>query len=162
MLSTLFSIIPKTCEKHPSSFKILQYVIIIKCIDLWGEYGATSCEAVIRAGRAWDQEVTSALSVIAVCDQELGRHLELIRETEGVRGGKKGEGWVPTCRLWKIGKKNCPTLTSDSVASAASESVNWRRWWGEKTQVDKGLSVLWLINQQEVLNSNFQLIENVI
>lgn len=49
-----------------SHVKILWNVIRIECIDLWTEFGAISCEALIRLGCAWDQEVTFALSVIAV------------------------------------------------------------------------------------------------
>lgn len=44
--------------------RFLQYVIIIEFIDLWSGFEAICCEAVIRAHQAWDQEVTSALSVI--------------------------------------------------------------------------------------------------
>lgn len=45
-------------------WRFLQYVIIIEFIDLWSGFEAIFCEAVIRAHQAWDQEVTSALSVI--------------------------------------------------------------------------------------------------
>lgn len=108
--------------------RFLQYVIIIEFIDLWSEFGAISCEAVIRASRAWAQEVTSALSVITVVWPGT-RQTPRADKIKGWGGG----GWIPTCPLWRIGRKNYPTLTSDSVVvSAASESVNWRMCCGEQ------------------------------
>lgn len=131
---SLFSVIHKSCQKQHLSYyhmaKILQYVIIIECINPWSEFGGISCEAVIRAGHAWDQEVTSALSVIAVVWSRTRQTPWPDKINWGSGGGGGMDGFLPvlcgrlagrTVRLWPP-IASSPTWVSPGTEGGGEES----------------------------------------